>query len=100
MQKVFLLLRMYVALGNIKPLVELATDELFHEMGYMPEIAAYLERAAASEATPAEDRFWALDGLVFGDFKQGEADRILDRLALMERLGAKNHLRGSERLAV
>ena len=34
-QRVFLLLRMFVTLGNVKPLVEMATDELFHELGYM-----------------------------------------------------------------
>ena len=100
MQKVFLLLRMFVALDNIKPLVELATDELFHEMGYMPEIVAYLEKAAASDATPAEDRFWALDGLVFGEFKHGDDKRIADRLTLMERLVAENDLGASERLAI
>ncbi|MCP1760484.1 ATP-binding protein [Bradyrhizobium japonicum] len=31
-QRVFLLLRMFVALGNVKPLVEMATDEIFHEL--------------------------------------------------------------------
>ena len=100
MQKVFLLLRMFVALGNSKPLVQLATDELFHEMSYMPEIAGYLEKAAASEDMSAEDRFWALDGLVFGEFRQGEDERIPDRLKLMERLVAENDLGPSERLAV
>ena len=63
LQKVSQLMRTYVALGEIKPLVEFATDEIFHEMGIMPEITAFLEQAVASEATDPEERFWALDGL-------------------------------------
>ena len=71
-QRVFLLLRMFVAMGNVKPLVEMATDELFHELGYMNEISAFLTEAAASPDIAAEDRFWALDGLVFAHFKDGD----------------------------
>ncbi len=71
-QRVFLLLRMFVALGNVKPLVEMATDEVFDELGYMEEISAFLTEAAASPTIAAEDRFWALDGLVFAHFKDGD----------------------------
>jgi hypothetical protein len=41
-QKVSQLLRTFVALNEIKPLVDLGSDELFHEMGMMSEIEAYL----------------------------------------------------------
>lgn len=99
-QRVFLLLRMFVALGNIKPLVEMATDELFHEMGYMGEIAGYLATAAQSDAVSAEDRFWALDGLVFAHFKAGDEADIEDKLDRMEELIRKEKLGLQERLAV
>lgn len=99
-QRVFLLLRMFVALGNIKPLVEMATDELFHEMGYMGEIAGYLTTAAQSDAITAEDRFWALDGLVFAHFKAGDEADIKDKLDRMEELVRKEKLGLQERLAV
>jgi len=99
-QRVFLLLRMFVALGNIKPLVEMATDELFHEMGYMGEIAGYLTTAAQSDAITAEDRFWALDGLVFAHFKAGDEAGIKDKLDRMEELVRKEKLGLQERLAV
>ncbi|MDF1665795.1 MAG: hypothetical protein P1V97_28825, partial [Planctomycetota bacterium] len=79
-QRVFLLLRMFVALGNVKPLVEMATDELFHELGYMEEISAFLSEAVASESMPAEDRFWALDGLVFAHLKVGHEAGIRCKL--------------------
>ena len=99
-QRVFLLLRMFVALGNIKPLVEMATDELFHELGYMDEISEYLNQVAASEEISAEDRFWALDGLVFAHFKQGDDADIRSKLDRMDDLVRRNDLGLSERLAV
>ena len=99
-QRVFLLLRMFVALGNIKPLVEMATDELFHEMGYMEEISDYLVQASTAEAISAEDRFWALDGLVFAQFKNGDHAEIAARLDRMDSLVRENKLGLTERLAV
>ncbi len=99
-QRVFLLLRMFVALGDVKPLVAMATDELFHELGYMDEISDYLTRAAASEGIAAEDRFWALDGLVFAHFKDGDDTDIQSKLDRMDELVRQNHLGESERLAV
>ncbi len=99
-QRVFLLLRMFVALGNIKPLVEMATDEIFHELGYMDEITEYLNLVAASDDIPAEDRFWALDGLVFAHFKDGDDEDIRAKLDRMDELVRRNDLGLSERLAV
>lgn len=99
-QRVFLLLRMFVALGNIKPLVEMATDEIFHELGYMDEISEYLNQAAESEEIPAKDRFWALDGLVFAHFKDGDEADIRAKLDRMDELVCRNGLGLSERLAV
>ena len=99
-QRVFLLLRMFVALGNIKPLVQMATDELFHELGYMDEISAFLTEAAASDVIAAEDRFWALDGLVFAHFKEGDGTDIRNKLDRMDALVRKNNLGLTERLAI
>lgn len=99
-QRVFLLLRMFVALGDIKPLVEMATDEIFHELGYMGEITEYLNRIAASDEIAAEDRFWALDGLVFAHFKEGDEADIRAKLDRMDELVRRNDLGLSERLAV
>lgn len=98
--RVSLLLRMLVALSDVRPLVQMATDEIFHELGYMPEITAFLERFAASEEVGAEDRFWALDGLVFAQFKKGDRELLDERLTLMERLVKEHDLGASEQLAV
>lgn len=99
-QRVFLLLRMFVSLGNVKPLVEMATDELFHELGYMNEISAFLTEAAASPEIAAEDRFWVLDGLVFANFKAGDDTDIRSKLDRMDELVRANNLGPPERLAV
>lgn len=100
MQRVSLLLRMFVALGDTEPLIDMATDELFHELGYMTEVAAYLENLAGSPETKAIDRFWALDGLAFADFKKGDLTLLDQRLALMEELIEANDLGSRERLSL
>lgn len=99
-QRVSLLLRTWVALGNVQPLVEMATDEIFHELGYMPEIAAFLEQLAASDKVSAEDRFSALDGLVFARFKKGDPDKVDEWLTRMEQLVAEHNLGAYEKLTV
>lgn len=99
-QRVFLLLRMFIALGNVKPLVQMATDELFHELGYMEEISTVLAEYAASEDIAAEDRFWALDGLVRAHFKDGDDTDIRNKLNRMDTLVRENDLGLTERLAV
>jgi tetratricopeptide (TPR) repeat protein len=99
-QRVSLLLRMFVALDDVKPLVEMATDEIFHELGYMTEITVYLEHLAASDGVRPEDRFWALDGLVFAQFKKGDFETLDEKLSRMERLVTEHDLGASEKLAV
>ncbi|HEY7298446.1 MAG TPA: SEC-C metal-binding domain-containing protein [Xanthobacteraceae bacterium] len=99
-QKVSQLMRTFVALDEIRPLVELGRDELFHEMGMMPEIEAYLAAAVQAPGLTPEQRFWALDGLVFADFKQRAPELISPRLDEMARLISEHDLGSDERLAV
>jgi hypothetical protein len=99
LQKVSQLMRTFVALGEIKPLVALATDELFHEMGMMSEITAFLEQAVASGTAAPEERFWALDGLVFGQLKDDRDSSVHGRLDAMAALIAEHNLGADEKLA-
>jgi hypothetical protein len=100
-QKISQLLRTFVALNEIKPLVELGSDELFHEMGMMPEIETYLAAAVDAPGTSPEDRFWALDGLVFGNFKRGDPQQLIGRrIDAMLRLVSEHNLGSDEKLAV
>ncbi|APG07077.1 hypothetical protein BKD09_01935 [Bradyrhizobium japonicum] len=99
-QKVSLLMRTLVSLGDIKPLVDMATDELFHEMGFMSDIVGFLEQAVGAATIPAGDRFWALDGLVFGELKAGREENVAARLETMSALIADHDLGSDEKLAV
>jgi hypothetical protein len=100
MPKLSLYLRMLAAVGDIKTLVQLVTDELFHELGIQPEIMAFLDKAAASEVNEPEDRFWALDGLVFADVKHGNYGKASERQEVMARLIADHKLGVDEFLAL
>ncbi len=100
LQKVSQLIRTYVALGETRPIVQFATEELFHEMGIMPEITAFLEQAAVAETNDPEQRFWALDGLVFGQLKENASTNVTARLDAMSALVADHNLGADEKLAV
>ena len=99
LRKLSLYLRMLAETGDTKTLVQLGTDELFHELGIWPEIRPYLEKAAASEEVDPEQRFWALDGLAFGDMKKGAVEETTEHIALMDRLVEDHALGVDERLA-
>lgn len=78
--------RLLLDTGDVKTLVDLIGEEMFHEMGVAVEIWQGLEALVAKEGTDLEQRYWALDGLVFSDMKLGNADRIEPRLEEMEKL--------------
>lgn len=100
MQKLSLYLRMLAAVGDIKTLVKMIGDELFHELGVQTEILSFLDKAAASKEYEPEDRFWALDGLVFSDFKQGNFEKTAERLDAMACLIADHSLKIEEILSL
>jgi tetratricopeptide (TPR) repeat protein len=100
MAKLSLYLRILVATGDFKQLAKFASDELFHEMGVMPEIMKFLEQAATDETIAPEDRFLALDGLVFADLKQGKHQDASKRLDIMSHLLFKNGFGDYERLTL
>jgi hypothetical protein len=97
--KVKAFIRLLAETGEIKTLVQLAGDELFHELGLWPEIESRLRDVAASDSADPEMRFWALDGLVFNAIRIGAGGaraRIDEMKALLER----HPLGSSERLAL
>lgn len=78
--------RLLLATGDIKTLVDLIGEEMFHEMGVAVEVWHGLEALVASDASDPEQLYWALDGLAFSDMKLGRMDRLAPRLAAMEQL--------------
>lgn len=78
--------RLLLATGDVKTLVDLVGEEMFHEMGVAVEVWHGLEALVAKDGSDPEQRYWALDGLVFSDMKFGHMDRLAPRLAAMEQL--------------
>lgn len=91
--------RMLVATNDIKTLVELIGEEMFHEMGIATDIWRSLETAVASETVDPEQRYWALDGLVFSDMKHGSYEGLPARFSAMEALIDKHGLGADERMS-
>ncbi|WP_303900776.1 SEC-C metal-binding domain-containing protein [Thiohalomonas denitrificans] len=95
-----LFIRTLVELGELKPLVDIATEEWFHELGVNSGIWDALGAAASDEKIDPEQRFYALDGLVFTGMKSGDAANIDEQLRAMEALVAKHDLGPHEELVV
>ena len=81
-----LYVRTLVALREIETIIEFAGDEMFHEMGIGDVFLASLETAAASIEIDPEQRFWALDGLVFAKLKSGDLASLPEHLVRMAEL--------------
>jgi hypothetical protein len=95
-----LLIRTMVELGELKPLVEVATEEWFHELGVDSGIWNALESAAVNEAIAPEQRFYVLDGLVFARMKAGGPEKAGPLLEAMEALVTDHGLGHREELVV
>lgn len=95
-----LLIRTLVELDELKPLVDIATEEWFHELGVDSGIWDALKVAYANEAIDPEQRFYALDGLVFARMKAGEREKIGPQLEAMDALVAEHGLGDHEKLVV
>jgi hypothetical protein len=78
--------RLVLATGDVKTLVGLIGEEMFHEMGVAAEIWHGFEGLVAKDGSDPEQQYWALDGLVFSDMKLGQMDRVAPRLDAMKLL--------------
>lgn len=79
--------RLLAALNHLEPLIELMGEEIFHEMGVIPEVASALEQALDSGALDPEQQFWAYDGLIFAALKhrvREQADKVTGWLSASE----------------
>ena len=97
--KLSLLIRLFGALGQAEVLVQFATDELFHEMSVWPEIEPFMVAVAGDNKENPETRFWALDGLVFNDLREGDLIAAQPRLDSMKKLLDIGELGSTEWLA-
>jgi hypothetical protein len=97
--KLALFLRLSGQVGRLDVLVEMATEELFHEMGVWSEVEAYLAYGAKDQTLDPEQRIKALDGLAFADIKAG-SERAESWLDQMDELITAHDLGAEERLRV
>ncbi len=67
--------RLLAALNDLEPLIELMGEELFHEIGVIPEVTAALRNALDASQLSPEQQFWAYDGLIFGTLKHKGSDQ-------------------------
>lgn len=95
-----LFVRTLVELGDLKPLIDIGTEEWFHELGVNAGIWESLEAAAANKNIDPEQRFYALDGLVFAEMKSVEPEKIERRLQAMEEIVREYELDSHEELVV
>ncbi len=97
--KLSLFLRLTGEVGRLDILVEMGTEEIFHEMGVWPEIEAFLVRGALDDAVPPDQKIKALDALAFADIRSG-SDRAATWLDRMDDLITAHGLGAEERLRV
>lgn len=94
-----LLTQLYIKLNDVMTLIALSGEEMFYEMGVTVDILASLERAAISDSLEPVHKFWALDGLVFAELKDGISDQIAQRLNTMEALLSEHTFGYQEEMA-
>ncbi|HGG1159472.1 TPA: SEC-C metal-binding domain-containing protein [Escherichia coli] len=98
-KRLSLLTQLYIKLNDVTTLIELSGQEMFYEMGVTVDILASLERAATSDLLGPVHKFWALDGLVFVELKDGISDHIAQRLNIMGALLAEHKFGYQEEMA-
>ena len=85
-----LLTQIYIKLNDVMTLIALSGEELFHEMGIVVDILASLERASISDTLEPIHKFWALDGLIFSELREGRTEKLVQRFEAMEALLAEH----------
>ncbi|WP_374748745.1 SEC-C metal-binding domain-containing protein [Klebsiella variicola] len=94
-----LLTQIYIKLNDVMTLIGLSGEELFYEMGITVDIMASLKQATASDSMAPVHKFWALDGLVFSELKDGASEQIAQWLEAMEGLLTEHEFGYRERTA-
>lgn len=95
-----LYVRTLVELKEIEAIIEFAGDELFHEMGIADVFLSSLEAASVSADVDPEQRFWALDGLVFAKLKSGDLESVERWLVRMDEILVAYSLPAAAQLAL
>jgi hypothetical protein len=95
--KLSLFARTAAELGEVEVLIEIAGSEMFHEMGVLNDILPAIRLAISTGKLTIEEKFWALDALVFTDMRQGKNDSLISQLSEMDGLVKTNGLGDEEK---
>jgi hypothetical protein len=87
-----LLISTLVVLGDFDTLIDVATEEWFHELGVDAGIWGGIEAVIGDECIDGKQHFDALDGLVFAQLRKSQYDGIGERLDAMDALIAEHGL--------
>lgn len=94
-------LRLLPTTGHFETLVDIATQEIFHEFGDPTDLKAVMEAAADGDDLDDEGKFWTLDALAFWDSQSGEyGEAFSRRISQMRELVEKGTLGERERVAL
>jgi hypothetical protein len=93
-------LRLLAQTGHVDTLVDLATEEWFHEVGDPGDLKTVLEAAADTMELTAEERFWALDALVLWDYQDRQYSRLPELVGRMATLVETNELGPRQQLSL
>ncbi|EPF7601571.1 zinc chelation protein SecC [Vibrio vulnificus] len=94
-----LLIQVYIHLNDTVTLIDMAGQEMFHEMGISVDILASLESALNSDSLEPIHKFWALDSLLFSELKEGHYENVSTRFEAMAALLEQHQFGYSERTA-
>lgn len=69
LRNLHLYFQLLIELQDIEVLVDIATDSLFHELGFPNELWKLLEQVCYNKDIPAPSRFLAFDALIFNEIQ-------------------------------
>ena len=95
-----LYIRTLLQLEDVETLIDIGSEEWFHELGISVDIWEELERAAINESLDPRARFYALDGVVFARMKAGMIDQVRLQLDSMQALVDQYDLSSNEQITV
>ncbi|WP_343566215.1 hypothetical protein [Sphingobacterium sp.] len=93
------LIKLLPEIGELTALVDLATNELFHEQGDILSLKIELENAANDESSSYSDQYWAHDALAYWESRDGKFPSKM-RLQKMREMIEKGNLGSKEILGL
>lgn len=79
-------LRLLAQTGRVNTLIDVATNEEFHQVGDPQELKSTLQSAARDTSLSVEERFWAADALAFWAQRDEDDAEFMNMVELMSQV--------------